>query len=170
MFSNKIESKFSMTTNQDGVWMQCINAIKKCESGINKILKDSLKGSIIDDVCFSNERTTDFNEDIDVLFGALTSLAFSDKDKEALCTYVSSTINSYIENEMLPLLKSLEILIVFSAFVLEERPIMDLFFTTKNKEKAMRDPHDFGVIMSGDFMTFFYKVLICTYKYMNDTN
>ena len=157
MFSNEVTKDFELTRNKDGVWIQCLCAIKQCENGLNRILADNAKGLSIPIIDFSSEETLDFNDDIDHVISLLRS-SLLDQTRKTQVTYIISMINEYIENEMLPLLKSLEVFIVFSAFVVDERPIIDLFFTMKNDIRTRRTPHDFAIIMSGEFMTFFYKV------------
>ena len=60
----------------------------------------------------------------------------------------------------LPQLMTLQIFVVIGAFVVEEKPIVDIFYTFKDNQRTKRTPMEFCIIMCGDFMTFFYKVWI----------
>ena len=75
-----------------------------------------------------------------------------------MASYVEGLLCQYIENTILQELMALQIFVVIGAFVVDEKPIIDIFYTFKDNQRTKRTPMEFCIIMCGDFMTFFYKV------------
>lgn len=130
--------------------------IRKCQDDINDIIEKNKNNLNIPTIDFK-EDSRDFNDDLKVVFDVLDSLKMNPRWL-LTASYVEGLLCQYIENTMLPQLMTLQIFVVIGAFVVEEKPIVDIFYTFKDNQRTKRTPMEFCIIMCGDFMTFFYKV------------
>ena len=140
-----------------GPWKIAIELFAKFQNCIHEMINDTTKGKFAVYLPnFSNQGTMDFNEDIEKTIDSLNSA--SEKDRIA-ANYLIEKINDYIKKTMLPELFKLEIIIIANAFLLKDKPIIDLFYTyTVENERILRKPKDFCKIMNSPFVVLFYKV------------
>ena len=141
-----------------GPWKIAIELFAKFQNYIHEMINDATKGKFAVYLPnFSNQGTMDFNEDIEKTIDSLNSA--SEKDRIA-ANYLIEKINDYIKKTMLPELFKLEIIIIIAnAFLLKDKPIIDLFYTyTVENERILRKPKDFCKIMNSPFVVLFYKV------------
>ena len=129
------------------------------QNGINTYIVQSRTTLCANEVDFSNTDTSDINQDIDILFNQLDGAG--EKNKLAA---------NFIKNQCLEFFKSmttklleLEVIIVLQAFMLKDKPIIDLFYKYENQQRTMRDYTEFCLIVGGGYMALFYKVRVFVY-------
>ena len=106
---------------------------------------------------FGSSETNDFNEDLRLLLSCLKS---APQKYANHASDLAQKIRNYVEDQFLPKLKSLDILIVLSAFWLRNMPMIDLFTITDSTGRRMKKGEEFMKLVSGSFMAIFYKVIM----------
>lgn len=127
----------------------------EAEREINKFLKRAECLFPVKEVDFASQDTLNFNEDIDLLYETLDNV---DQQHYLVAKQIKEQCVEYIANVMVPRMLQLEAIILLQAFNVRGKPIIDLFYTYKNKARVLRDPVEFCFITGGGFMSLFYKV------------
>lgn len=132
----------------------------EAQAHINGLIETaSIQFPIPERVNFANSKSSDFNEDIQSIFSCLDNVAQRLKPEAAK---LKENIAKYLEASFLPKLKRLEILIILSAFVVRNKPFVDLFYVSTQTGRRLKTGKEFVKLFCGSFMSLYYKVCYMT--------
>lgn len=126
------------------------------QNDLNVILKQAEGTFHLEPVDFSNPATLSITDDVDNMFKSLRCV---DEHHRHLAKCIIGDCEEYLGTVMCPRLYKLEMIILLQAFILKDKPIIDVFYTFKENVRVMREPDEFCYIMSNGFMALFYKVM-----------
>ena len=158
-FSNKDEEKFVLLSSDsnENAYLEAINVVLEAQHKINWLIEDKTRlFPISERVNFASIETSDFNEDVLKVFSCLEDVA---QRFQSQTTTLKESIQEYLENDFLPKLKRLDILIILSAFVVRNKPFVDLFYNTSETDRKLKPGRELAKILAGSFMALFYKVV-----------